>query len=267
MWTEFVDPETIDSRIWPRLAAVAERLWSPREVTDVEDMYRRLARLSVQLEEHGLTHERNGEVLLRRLAGSGEVAALQVLAELVEPVKFYDRPVQLPAATQGMPLTRLVDAARPESREARAVWTSVQQLLSDAPRFDRGAERLRRTFSRWRQVQPELARELERAPALHEVRPLGEGLDVLAETGLEALASLRSGTAPRPGWRDGALKRLEEAARPHGQVEFAVIQPLRELVIAAALLTEAASMPVATWHARVKSEALAAIPKPPEKKR
>ena len=42
MWGEHLDARTIDSRIWPRTAAIAERFWSPENVHDVDDMYRRL---------------------------------------------------------------------------------------------------------------------------------------------------------------------------------------------------------------------------------
>ena len=46
MWTEYASAETIDSRIWPRAAAIAERLWSPRDVTNVASMYDRLDAVS-----------------------------------------------------------------------------------------------------------------------------------------------------------------------------------------------------------------------------
>src|SRR6202140_5351644 len=49
MWEEQTSALDIDSRIWPRAAAVAERLWSPRNVNDVDDMYRRLEAESLRL--------------------------------------------------------------------------------------------------------------------------------------------------------------------------------------------------------------------------
>ena len=34
MWAEYVNAETVDSRIWPRMAVIAERFWSPKETQD-----------------------------------------------------------------------------------------------------------------------------------------------------------------------------------------------------------------------------------------
>jgi hexosaminidase len=56
MWSEYVGPENIDSRIWPRNAAIAERLWSPQSVRDTGSMYARLDVESARLEWLGLTH-------------------------------------------------------------------------------------------------------------------------------------------------------------------------------------------------------------------
>ncbi|NBU36605.1 MAG: hypothetical protein EBS35_08535, partial [Bacteroidetes bacterium] len=68
MWTEHTTPETVDSRIWPRTAAIAERLWSPSTLRDVDDMYHRMDKISIQLEWVGAMHLKNPPMMLRRLS-------------------------------------------------------------------------------------------------------------------------------------------------------------------------------------------------------
>ena len=91
MWTEHTTIETVDSRIWPRTAAIAERLWSDQNVKDVEDMYRRLDIVSLRLEELGSTHLKNKAMLMRRLANGYNTKALEVLVDVIEPLKIYRR--------------------------------------------------------------------------------------------------------------------------------------------------------------------------------
>jgi hexosaminidase len=252
MWGEYVSPETIDSRIWPRTAAIAERLWSPRDVTDIEDMYRRLAAISIELEDLGLTHERNRQVILRRLAQTKEIGALETLVSVIGPVKEYRRGQQRPA-TMLSPLTGLVDAAQADSQTARHFSNMVEALLSDAPHF-RPAE-VSRMLTQWREAGPELISIVERAPALHEARPLADDLSEIAKIGLEATSYLTNNVAASAEWRDASLARLELAAKPKAAVEFAIIPSVRQLVIAAAELSSLQQLSPAEWKARVTSMA------------
>ncbi len=250
MWGEWVSPETIDSRIWPRTAAIAERLWSPQSVADVDDMYRRLEIVSRQLEELGLTHEKNVDMMLRRLAGTTEIGPLKTLVSLVEPVKEYRRNSGR-AATMLTPLTRLIDAARPDSEAGRQFAALVDGLLSDAPHLARNKDRIREILTEWNNLRPALDVIVDRSPVLREAEQLPRDLADIGTAGTEALAYVAGDQAPPAGWREAKLAMLEQAAKPKAEVEFAIIGSVRKLVILAAEMPELKSLPYSDWKHRV----------------
>ncbi len=233
MWAEWVTPETIDSRIWPRTAAIAERLWSPRTVTDVPDMYRRLAVISLQLEELGLTHKRNQEMMLRRLVRNDDIGPLRTLVSVIEPVKEYRR-YQLRPQTMLSPLTGVIDAALPDSETARKFQWMVTEFLNDGPRYQLYHAELSGMLGDWQTAGASLSPVIDRSPALKEIKPLAQNLSQLGATGLEALSYLKLGMPPPKDWREQSLTKVEEAAKPYGALEFVVISGVKQLVNAAA---------------------------------
>ncbi|HEX5602602.1 MAG TPA: family 20 glycosylhydrolase [Pyrinomonadaceae bacterium] len=233
MWAEWVTPETIDSRIWPRTAAIAERLWSPRTVTDVPDMYRRLAVISRQLEELGLTHKRNQEMMLRRLVRNDDIGPLRTLVSVIEPVKEYRRYQQRPQ-TMLSPLTGVIDAALPDAEAARKFQWMVSEFINDGPRFQLYHAELNEMLGDWQTAGASLNPVIDRSPALKEIKPLAQNLSQLGATGQEALTYLKLGMPPPRDWREQSLAKVEEAAKPYGALEFVVIAGVKQLVNAAA---------------------------------
>jgi hexosaminidase len=239
MWSEWVTPETIDSRIWPRTAAIAERLWSPREVRDVPDLYRRLAVVSSRLEEAGLHHESYVDPALRRLAGDDATAAdlvdLRTFVDLLEPVKDYRRGGQQPDATQFTPLTGLVDCVRPDSAAARAFSSKVDALLSAKPATAADLAAIAKQLTAWKAVAVTLTNGLAaRSSRLEDAKPLLEALKVASDVGLEAVQAISAARVPVSGWLPEQSAKLDQAVLAHGAAEFPFIAALKLLVTEAA---------------------------------
>jgi hexosaminidase len=233
MWAEWVNPETIDSRIWPRTAAIAERLWSARTVTDVEDMYRRLAVISLQLEELGLMHKRNQEMMLRRLVRNDDIGPLRTLVSVIEPVKEYRR-YQFRPQTMLSPLTGVIDATPPDSETARKFMFMVKEFLNDGPRYQLYRSELSQMLGDWQTAGASLGPMIDRSPAIREIKPLAHSLSQLGETGMEAVTYLKLGMPPPREWREASLAKVDEAAKPAGALEFVVIGGVKQLVNTAA---------------------------------
>jgi len=230
MWAEFVTPETVDSRIWPRSAAIAERFWSPREVNDVDDMYRRLEKISLQLEEHGLTHEKNVGMMLRRLTQGYDVAALENLVGVIEPVKGYNRN-RLRPHTSYSPLTRVVDAARPDAPVARKFRKMVDNFLEKKDGVD-GAQ-IKSWLTRWQENHQALLPAIKASPMLTEIESLSKDLSEIAVIGLEALKMIEGGQKAPDTWKQEKLGLLTKAKEPRGQTELVVVSAAEKLVASA----------------------------------
>lgn len=231
-WGELVSPETIDSRIWPRTAAIAERLWSPQNVRDVEDMYDRLEFISFRLEELGLTHRKNYPMMLRRLANDGDITALKILVDVLEPVKIYERHHQGVTYSSSSPLTRVVDAARPESMTARRFGILIDSLIAN-PQTEARNE-IGDMLMMWRKNHQALKETIKRSPILWEIETISRDLSTISEIGLKAGTQYVSGTKPSDMWIKRSLELLEEAKKPRGQTELMIVAPIERLVKAMA---------------------------------
>ena len=190
MWSEFMTPEIIGRRIWPRAAAVAERLWSPQNTKDIPSMYLRLAVISDRLPWYGLSPRPINPALLQRMVGSEAIAPLEVLARVVEPPKAYARG-QLRSYTSFTPLNRLVDVVPAESEQARHFRELAKAIAAGtASAGDR--REARDWLALWRDNDQALQPLLPRYALTAELVPMSHNLHQAAVIGLSALAALES---------------------------------------------------------------------------
>jgi hexosaminidase len=234
-WAEWVTPENIDSHIWPRNAAIAERLWSPQSVTDVASMYTRMNAISLDLEFLGLRHRSARGQMLRRMAGTADITSLRNLADVVEPVKDYNRwddakgPIDFHA-----PLTRMIDAVYPESDTARQFSDLVQTFAQGGYKDKAYEAQIRMWLTTWRDNDGGLHPLLTQSYLLQEDVTLSQNLAALAVAGLQALDFLDKGQPAPDAWKTQQEAVIAQAKARQADMLLMVAAPVQQLIEASA---------------------------------
>jgi hexosaminidase len=230
MWEELATAENLDSRLWPRLAAIAERLWSPESITDVDSMYTRLESVNRWLEWLGLAQRTNLELMLRRLAApTVDIDPLRLFASTLEPVKGYERHRNHYGASSSF--NRLVDAIPPESDAAREFRNDVDRYLA-AP-TPAAAASLHKQLAAWATNATAVRPLLETNSLLTENLPVSDALITLCHTGDEALTY--GAGSPPADWKARTAAALKDANAHHAALLIAIGPAIQKLVDAVPL--------------------------------
>lgn len=239
MWSEMVTDELLDSRLWPRLAALAERFWSPESVRDVDDMNRRLVVLDGQLDRLGLSARGNRLRMAERLA-PGDAATVAALADITTPVRNFAHMHKMLAwiRKQPIPLQQFItpaDVATPSNPIALAFNLDAAAFASG--KHEVGAKLVAQMQS-WKVNDARYQAIATGHPELEVVLPVSAVTAKLADIGLHAVTQLQAGHAVEAQWLASARATVAEVHKQEQASSslFATIvtpaQPPADLIIA-----------------------------------
>ncbi len=239
MWAEIVNDETFEGRVWGRLPAIAERLWSPRSLRDESDMYLRLSQLRALLAAYADVDidERRRESFERIGVGAAELVALRDLFDAIEPIKWYSRllgAAALKARVAGSTerverpytvttrLDRVPDFIEPASEWIPRFNAAVRAAIDDAADADDVAL-LESTAARWRRQRDAVRSVGGRVPAIAELDAISAALARLAEV-------IDAGLAGK--FDDSHRALVAQAREPFGELLIAAVPVLDEWLLA-----------------------------------
>lgn len=221
MWGELVTSVSIDSRIWPRTAAIAERFWSEKSVSNMENMLKRLDKISFRLEELDIHHIRNRDVILRNISNNQDLTSLINLTKICEPLKAYERKKGGTIYKSYSPFTRFIDACTPDANDAISFESSVDQYIG---KNSTDQSKLKGFFTKWIQNNRDFIK-INNNPALNKLAPLSQHLADLSEILVKGLSD---------GLNDKdyeiANAHIKALNRPFADTELAILPSVIKLV-------------------------------------
>lgn len=223
MWSELATPSNIDSRIWPRTAAIAERLWSDENVTDINNLRKRLKIVSFRLEELGITHHTSKELILRNVSNNQKTDALLAFSNICEPLKIYSRNTDGTEYKMYSPFTLFADACTPDAFDALDFDTAVNNYLET--KSIKNQIVVTDFLKNWIAMNTSLINLSANAPLVQPILPLSKSLSDLSEQLLLVLEKEQSVSAQ-------VLNDLlvQSNSKNHADVELAVCNSLKKLI-------------------------------------
>lgn len=228
LWSELVDENSFEGRAWPRTAAVAERLWSSANITDIDDMYRRLYMLSDELEAGGLNHRLNARRSLSVLANGTSIDASSSVCEILAPFKGYMRlaismmqPANLKYET--VPLVNLPDFVEVDSEVEWNLRKLVGQYLKTSD--SSAKKKIEIQLIKWKEASLQIEQQVMKAPNLMILKTYADRIISATDIGLQALAGTLDGVK-----KDEATKQLKAMKLRTDLVEIRILDEIEALI-------------------------------------
>ena len=193
LWTEIVSEDMLDARLWPRLAAIAERFWSQPENCQPDTLSARLGVTQNRLETLGIQSDESTEKRITQLA-PGKEKSVRILLSVTSPVRNYAHnheflQIRHKQTATEQQLNTLADIASPDSPQA-------ESFNKRAAAFMDGQIELRDSLitdlQLWSGNNARFIKAAARYPALKDGLQASALLHDLAMAGLAALGDKRT---------------------------------------------------------------------------
>jgi hexosaminidase len=178
--------------------------------------------ISIQLEEFGLNHIKNRDMMLRRLAPGRDILPLKNLVEVMEPLKEYTRHAQGVAYSTDLPFTRLPDIACPDASVARRFRLLCEQLVMK--RDASVKPEILNMLQSWIRNHDNLLKVTDGIPALENWAKASEQLMYVSKLGIECLDFMERRQVITDEWTKNGNLILQNARKPFDESELMVVE-------------------------------------------